>query len=236
MTQAFEGATLVFGYRTEQSFGDEAFPDTSIDLSIPSFLRRFKLHLFSLCAGFALWRGRAGRFRQRIFSGVAAPFAAPRKGNGLNVFYCHTPPRFLYDKRDYFQARFPAALKPLIALVLKVFAYLYRKTVDRMDLIITNSENTRSRIKTYLGRNSVVVYPPCDTARFQWLGQKDYYLSTARLTGLKRVDRIVDAFIAMPDKKLVVASGGEELEHLRQRAAHAPNIHFCRLDERCRIA
>ncbi len=54
----------------------------------------------------------------------------------------------------------------------------------------------------------MIVHPPCDIDRFQWSGQGDYSLSTARLVPLKRINAIVEAFRAMPDKQLVVASGG----------------------------
>lgn len=43
---------------------------------------------------------------------------------------------------------------------------------------------------------------------------------------IKRVDLIVSAFKKMPDKKLIVASGGSELEHLQHLASNAPNITF----------
>ena len=81
-------------------------------------------------------------------------------------------------------------------------------------------------IADHLGRESVVVYPPCDTETFTWQGQQGYYLSTARLTPLKRVDRIVEAFLRMPDKKLVVASQGEEFDRLKLLAGDAKNITF----------
>jgi glycosyltransferase involved in cell wall biosynthesis len=39
---------------------------------------------------------------------------------------------------------------------------------------------------------------------FKFIGQKDYYLSVARLADAKRVDRIVEAFKKLPDKRLIV--------------------------------
>ncbi|MBN8966618.1 MAG: glycosyltransferase, partial [Rhizobiales bacterium] len=83
-----------------------------------------------------------------------------------------------------------------------------------------------NRIARYLGRDSIVVFPPVDIDRFGWQGQDGYYLSTARLSPLKRVDRIVDAFLKLPDKNLVVVSGGQDLDELKRRAAGAPNITF----------
>jgi len=71
-----------------------------------------------------------------------------------------------------------------------------------------------------------VVYPPCETEHFIWQGQEDFYLSTARLDSLKRVDLIVKAFIKMPGKKLVVTSGGPELGKLKRLACDASNVSF----------
>ena len=221
-------AALVFGYRTADTYARDAFPPDVADLGLPAFFRRSGLRPLALASAFSRQRARAARYGTRIYSGVAAPFAAPpESAGGRNVFYCHTPPRFLFDQRQHFLSRLPAPLRWPARIVLGIFANRYRRAVARMHVIVTNSENTRERIRHYLGRDSTVVYPPIDVGRFAFEGQGDYYLSTARLTALKRVDRIVDAFIAMPDKKLVVASGGEELDALRKRAKGAANITFC---------
>jgi glycosyltransferase involved in cell wall biosynthesis len=219
------GADLAYAYREPESFGPEQFPPVVHDLNLPRIFRRPGLRVVALSMAFARARGWASPYPTRIYSGVAALFAAPPKGLGRNIFYCHTPPRFLFDKKQYFSSgnRLVGGLRRVVE---GWFERRYRRAVDRMDLIVTNSETTRARIKRYLGRDSVVVYPPCDTERFVWRGQGDYYLSTARLTGLKRVDVIVDAFRLMPDKRLIVASGGEELEALKRRAKGAPNISF----------
>jgi glycosyltransferase involved in cell wall biosynthesis len=95
-----------------------------------------------------------------------------------------------------------------------------------MHVVVANSKNVQSRLKTYLGRDSVVIYPPCRTDGFCWGEPQGYYLSTGRLTPLKRVGAIIDAFLKMPGKRLVVASGGEEEAELRARAAASSNIIF----------
>jgi glycosyltransferase involved in cell wall biosynthesis len=82
------------------------------------------------------------------------------------------------------------------------------------------------RLKKYLDVESEVLYPPCDTEGFEWMGDGDYFLSTARLEPLKRVDLIVEAFKDMPNKKLIVASGGSQLESLEELADGAKNITF----------
>jgi glycosyltransferase involved in cell wall biosynthesis len=82
-------------------------------------------------------------------------------------------------------------------------------------------------LRQYLGIDHVaVIHPPIDTQNFRWLGQHAYYLSTARLEPYKRVDLIVRAFMEMPNRRLLVASGGSQYAELRELAAEHSNIHF----------
>jgi len=219
-------AHLYFGYRTPDSYDEEAFPGAAKEIGLALALRAPGVRPVPLAIAFARYRREAERYPIRIFSGVSAPFAAPRRGKGLNIFYCHTPPRFLFDQRSHFAGRMPGITRGIAPAILGMFEREYRRAVSRMDVIVTNSENTKARIRKYLQRDSVVIYPPIETTQFVWSGQGDYYLSTARLSPLKRVDRIIEAFKAMPDKKLVVASGGTELERLKALAENAANIEF----------
>jgi len=93
-----------------------------------------------------------------------------------------------------------------------------------MDVVIANSKNVQQRIKQYLKADSTVIYPPIQTDKFKWLGQQDYYLSFARVDKLKRVGDIVRAFQQMPNKKLIICSGGDDLENIRQLARDYKNI------------
>lgn len=220
-------ATLTYGYRTADSYDDAAFPSAHHNLSLPVSLRRSGARPIALAVAF--WRARhmMKPYKTRIYSGVAAPFAAPKKSRtGRNIYYCHTPPRFLFDQRDHFVNGLPTVLRMIAKPVLWAFEKGYRRAVARMDIIATNSENTQQRIRHFLGRESVVVYPPVDTEGFRYAGDGNYFLSTARLTRLKRVDLIVRAFLLMPEKKVIIVSGGEELEKLKEIAAGAPNIVF----------
>lgn len=219
---------LVYGYRTAASYDDSEFPpERTRDLGFD--LKRWPrgVRTLALAAAFAREQSNAARYGTRIFSGVMAPFAAPpRSVPGRNIFYCHTPPRFLYDLRDHYLRTADPLRRLGLLLAGPAFRRRYEEAVARMHVIVANSENIRGRIRTYLGRESIVVYPPVDTAGFRWGEPQGYYLSTARLTPLKRVGAIVDAFLDMPHKRLVVASGGEDEAALRARAAGADNISF----------
>jgi glycosyltransferase involved in cell wall biosynthesis len=166
------------------------------------------------------------RYRVGVFSGVAAPFALLGRPPSLGMIYCHTPPRFLFDQREHFQSRIPRPLRPLANLVLRDLEHGYRQALQRADLVVANSRTIQQRLRDFLGVDSEVIHPPVHTRSLRWLAPGDYYLSTARLDPLKRVERIVEAFLQMPDQRLVVVSGGCEEARLRRRARNAPNIVF----------
>lgn len=221
------GADVMTAFRTPESYSPDVFPEGLIDLDLAPTLRRRGIGALAMAGAFARARDRAARYETRIFSGTCAPFAAPaRAAGGRNVLYCHTPPRVLYDKRGYYLERASLPRRVATLTVGEAFRVAYERQVARMDVIVANSRTVQERIRRYLGRDSVVVHPPCDTERFRWIEQGDFYLSTARLTGLKRIEVIVDAFKRLHGKRLVVASGGDLETELRARAAGAPNITF----------
>lgn len=161
-----------------------------------------------------------------LYSGSYAPLAINQRLNKKNILYCHTPPRFLYDQRQFFIQQLPIYLRPFLISFLNYLQPRYENAAKQMNCVIANSANVQQRIKHYLNLDAPIIYPPCDVERWRYLGQGDYYLSTARLDPLKRVDLIIQAFLQMPDKKLVIASGGSDLPRLQHLAANAPNIYF----------
>jgi glycosyltransferase involved in cell wall biosynthesis len=164
------------------------------------------------------------RFNTIIYSGFYSPLAVNNHLEGNNIYYCHTPPRYIYDQHDFYLTRATFWKRPFIKTLAAYHKPLYEDALHKMGCILTNSDNVKSRIKSYLGLDSIVVYPPCNTHKFSFLGQKNYYLSMARLDPLKRVDKIIQAFVNMPDKNLIVISGGVESERIKRLAANAPNI------------
>jgi glycosyltransferase involved in cell wall biosynthesis len=162
-----------------------------------------------------------------LFSGVYAPvgvLARPREGN---FYYCHTPPRFAYDLEDWYRERTPAWQRPALAWLAARIRRNYEEALQHMQGIAANSRTVRDRLQRYLGLEEItVIPPPVRTDRWTWHDQEDFYLSTARLEPYKRVDWAVRAFRDMPDRKLVVASGGSQLKALKDLAAGCDNIHF----------
>lgn len=159
-----------------------------------------------------------------IFSGNNCLSAAWRVPQAKKVMYCHTPVRYAYDLKGYYYERYAWWQKPLYLLLVQVARLIYQWGIKKMDVVIANSRNVQERLQRYVGIKSIIINPPIDTQKFQWLGQDDYYLSFARLVDLKRVPDIVRAFQKIPDKRLIVASGGPELALVKELAAGYDNI------------
>lgn len=148
--------------------------------------------------------------------------------NSKKIYYCHTPPRYLYDLKEIYVKKVPFLLRPIFLFVSYFFKKMYEKDIKKMDLILTNSVNTQKRIKKFLWLDSIVLYPPVDLEQFKFLSQKDYYLSFARLSDAKRVDKVVEAFKEMPEKKLLVIywENDPQKEKIFEIAKNAKNIIF----------
>jgi glycosyltransferase involved in cell wall biosynthesis len=161
-----------------------------------------------------------------IYSGVYSPLAVKMQRRGKRIYYCHTPPRFAFDRKQKYLEKIPFLMRPLLSFAIDRYRIEYQSCIHQMDYVLTNSEHTRKLIYQQLGIQAKVVYPPVNIEKYKWLAQGDYYLSLGRLEPNKRVDRIVKAFMTMPEKKLIVASGGSQLQLLRTMAAESKNIFF----------
>ncbi|MBI2444689.1 MAG: glycosyltransferase [Candidatus Magasanikbacteria bacterium] len=158
-----------------------------------------------------------------IYSGDCLTALLRAKGK-TNIAYLHTPPRHLYDcYRDRLR-QYPWWKKILFVPFAAFNRWRFGALARRFDCIVTNSQNVRERTKHYLGLDSAVVYPPCDTLPFQNLGSGDYFFSWARLYDVKRAHLIAEAFTRLPEKKLIIASGGPELARIKNIARGHDNI------------
>lgn len=161
-----------------------------------------------------------------VYSGWYAPMAVVNHKDNYNILYCHCPPRYVYDQRDFYRSGVPLYVRPIFDLLVHSIRKRYQNSVKRMDRVIANSSNVSRRLKDYFNIDAEVIYPPCSITAVYTPGSQDYYLSLARHDKLKRVDMIINAFRKMPEKKLVVASGGIETGRLKRLAAGSENIEF----------
>lgn len=160
-----------------------------------------------------------------IVSGIYAPLVAKNIKAKQLIYYCHTPPRFLSDLKEYYSKN----LSFLNSLLLKAFAYFYKpkyqEALEAFDLVIANSANVQQRLLDYFNTESIIVSPPAHTEEIL-VEKGEYFLSTARIEPYKRVDLIVEAFTQIPNKRLIVMSGGSQLDNLQEKYKHYANIEF----------
>jgi glycosyltransferase involved in cell wall biosynthesis len=216
-------ADLVTAHIGQNTFSLEDLPGDVLNLDALSSLHGIKT--WSLARAFRRYHCSQS-YRHIIYSGVASPLAIHDQPAAQHVFYCHTPPRFVYDQKTAMMTSMNPLKRWAFNHLINWFQPQYEQAVNQMDVILTNSEYVRERIRDSLNLDAQVVYPPCDTNHFKWKSQGDYFLSLGRHDPLKRIDAVIEAFLRMPDKQLVVASGGGETGRLKELAADAPNIRF----------
>ena len=162
-----------------------------------------------------------------IFSGTLCISAVHNKPN---LIYLHTPPRHMYDLRQWFYSN--SGILGKIGLRL-LHSYLYsrdQKYMRQFSTICPNSENVALRIKKFYGQELYkrcrVVYTGIETKKFRHKRSEGFYLSASRLDPLKRIDILIEAFRKMPGKKLVIAGTGPEESALKKLASGLGNIKF----------
>jgi glycosyltransferase involved in cell wall biosynthesis len=154
-----------------------------------------------------------------ISSSHAVTKGVLKRPNQLHISYCHSPMRYIWDEAEtYFEAaKLNKGFKKIVAT--KILNYLRKwdlKTAQRPDYLIANSIYIAEKLKRIYKRDSTVIYPPVDVDKFECVENKDdYYFVASRLVPYKRIDLIVEAFSQMPDKRLVIAGTGPELNKLK---------------------
>jgi glycosyltransferase involved in cell wall biosynthesis len=140
----------------------------------------------------------------------------------LHAWYCHTPPRFLWDG-DAFFAGHPWAervLRPILAGMRRED----RRAADRVDLLIANSRHTADRIRTVYGREATVLWPPVPVDRFAPTDERTgRLLVVSRLLPYKRIE-VAIAAAAMVGLPLDICGDGPDRARLERLAG--PGVRF----------
>jgi glycosyltransferase involved in cell wall biosynthesis len=207
-------ADIITGFFSEWSFDPRelGFTGKMIALGSPVFAKGIR-HMILKWRFF--WKARILReYDIVIFSWDCLGAMRHVRPDAEKVYYCHTPPRYLYDFREKYLLSLPSIFRPIFSMAFRIFASIYESHLGSFDQIFTNSKNVQSRLKHFTGYDSVIVYPPVDTDRFtpgargEGITRFDeYYLSWARLSPPKRVDLIIEAFLDMPEKNLIFTYG-----------------------------
>ena len=144
----------------------------------------------------------------------------------LHISYVHSPIRYAWDlQHQYLQEsgleRGPKAFLAR-ALLHKIRQWDVR-TANGVDFFLANSGFIGRRIHKTYRRQAEVLYPPVDVSSFQLQTEKDdFYLTASRMVPYKKIELIVEAFNAMPERQLVVIGDGPDFARISKKAG--PNV------------
>lgn len=211
------------------------FKDADIQ---PSFLQKFpkflrRRHKWLL----PLMPTAPETFNLRDYDLVISSSSAFAKGvvlkpKTIHVSYCHSPMRYAWDWNEkYLVEQGLGEKRRLLARLLLNYIRVWDWTAaDRVDHFIANSKTTQGRIKKYYRRESVVVYPPVEIAKFVNLETEfplgnsvsksgKYFLIVSRLTPYKKIEVAIEAMNKLGLPLIVIGEGSPKyLKHLKSIA------------------
>lgn len=164
-------------------------------------------------------------------SGNGEAFGVRTPAGTVHLCYCHTPTHYYWRHYDQYMRR-PGfgVFDPLARLGLKLLVGPLRRwdlrASKRPDAFIANSTHIQRDIKQYYGRDSVVIFPPIDVARFTAVaqpGKRVGFVTMGRQAPAKRTDVIVEACTRL-NLPLKVIGRGPDHERLVRMAG--PSVTF----------
>ncbi|MEM3399488.1 MAG: glycosyltransferase [Candidatus Micrarchaeia archaeon] len=142
-----------------------------------------------------------------------------RNRNAPVVWYCHTPNREAFDLYEWRMRRRNLYEKLVFWSFIQAYKFFEFKTVPKIEHVFANSENTKNRLKKYLGVDAQVLNPCVDYDRFRCDAYDKFFLYPSRITPEKRFEFAIEAFKKFSERnkgwKLVIAGA-----LLRQRKEH----------------
>lgn len=159
-----------------------------------------------------------------------------------HIFYCLTPPRFLYGYPSETSKRNVWYYRPFTTLLdhwLRIWDF---NAAQKPDEIVSISQEVQRRVKKFYRRDSAVIYPPVekassvkhqaysdgedskklDTRRYS-LNAPTYFLIVSRLAAYKGIDVAIKACNRLNLPLKIVGTGKEER---RLRKMSGPTIEF----------
>lgn len=148
-----------------------------------------------------------------------------RAGNTPHLCYCLAPSRYVFDLPAYAaNESIPKPAMPVLGALNIWLRRWEREAAQRVTQLVAISSEIQRRIKTYYGRDSVIIYPPVDVDKY-WRktaqpggGVGDgFFLIVSRLLPYKRIDLAIQACnqLGLP---LVIAGAGRDEARLRAMA------------------
>ena len=213
--------TLVAKQETIIELGlDQQKVHTSFIQRLPFAQKKYKAYLpfFSL----AIEQFDLSGYDLIVSSSHAVAKGVLTNASQMHICYCHSPIRYAWDLHHQYMKE--AGLnKGLKGLIVKYILHKVRlwdvSSSSRVDHFISNSDFIGKRIKKIYNRESTTIYPNVAVKDFEMVANKDdYYFTCSRFVPYKRIDLIVSAFAALPNKKLIVIGDGPDFEKVKKLA------------------
>ena len=199
---------------------------------IPTFVQRLPFISTQYEKYFALFPLAIEQIELQDFDIVLSISSAWAKGvittpDVLHISYFLNPMRFAWDE---YYSRVNRTKRIVLRMELRFLMNYIRLwdvvSTQRIDHIITISETIKRRVLKYYGRDSAIIYPPCDTEFFvpnPNFRVQDYFLVVSRLKYYKRIDIAIQVFnqLGLP---LLIIGEGESRGELEKQAR--PNVQF----------
>jgi glycosyltransferase involved in cell wall biosynthesis len=195
---------------------------------IPGLRRRHRLALPLLAPAFS-----ATSIDADVVVCSSSGWAHGVRAGGRKLVYCYNPARWLYQREQYAPSGSARALAATaLGTALRRWDARSARTADRYVAI---SSIVRERIRDAYGIEADLLMPPvgvdgAGAQRAVEACRPGFVLCVSRLMAYKNVDRVIGAFEALPDQRLVVVGEGPERARLQ---GHAPaNVRFAgRVDD-----
>jgi glycosyltransferase involved in cell wall biosynthesis len=144
----------------------------------------------------------------------------------FHVSYVHSPMRYAWDlQHEYLRnSKLTSGVKAWMAKLLLHKMRLWDiRTSNSVDAYISNSHFVSQRIWKLYRRHAKVISPSVNLDRFR-LGdcKGDFYFTASRLVQYKRIDIIAEAFSKTPERRLIIAGEGPEMNKIK--AIAGPNV------------
>ena len=206
----------------------EFFPGVRFHTSVANRLplvSRYYRSLFFTCP-FLMEQFDVTEYDAVVSSSAAFARGVLTRPDQPHLCYVHSPVRYAWDEQFSYLSQGGLGYGPKGLL----FRYMLHKlrtwdvrTAHGPDLMVANSSYIRQRIRRIYGRDADVVFPPVEVDELTFVNKKDdYYVTASFLAPYKRADLVVEAFNAMPSRRLVVVGEGPQLARLKSIAG--PNV------------
>ena len=142
-----------------------------------------------------------------VSSSSAWAHAVPCGDETVHVSYCHNPFRYAWSERDATLASRDPVSRAVLRKVFERWRRWDRAAAQRPTRYVANSAITQQRIHEYFDRESDIVHPPVNTARFSPGTVSDHYVIVSELMSHKQIGVAIEAFNRLRRPLVIIGDG-----------------------------